>query len=165
MKPSRARWAPGHRPFCLPHVLFLGNKLQPPEPSLSRKGQVPTGADQGEKGMQRPGRGCREGAGGSWFPFKEHAQESLGALLQIQPHQMEEVGEELSSLQEGGGPAEPVLQPLNASSERRCNCLYPHPYPGPYFLLPNYKTTFSCPTGGTVFKAGACCALLCLAKQ
>lgn len=165
MKPSRARWAPGHRPFCLPHVLFLGNNLQPPEPSLSRKGQVPTGADQGEKGMQRPGRGCREGTGGVLVPPQGTCKSLLEPCCRYNPHQMEEVGEELSSLQEGGGPAEPVLQPLNASSERRCNCLYPHPYPGPYFLLPNYKTTFSCPTGGTVFKAGACCALLCLARQ
>ena len=54
MKPSRALWALGHKPLCVPHVLFLGNTLQLPGSSLSPKGQEPTGADHGREGMQRP---------------------------------------------------------------------------------------------------------------
>ena len=51
-------WA--HKPFCVPRFFFLGNKLQPPWPSLSSKGQVQTVANQGREGMQSPGRSSQE---------------------------------------------------------------------------------------------------------
>ena len=51
-------WA--HKPFCAPHFLFSGNKLQPTWPFLSSKGQVQTAANQGREGMQRPGRSRQE---------------------------------------------------------------------------------------------------------
>ena len=47
---------PGHQPFCVPHFSFLGNKLQPPQPSLSFNGQIQTVANQGREGKQRAGR-------------------------------------------------------------------------------------------------------------
>ena len=47
--------APGQKPFRVSHFLLLGNKLQPPWPSQSSKGQVQTVSNQGREGMRRPG--------------------------------------------------------------------------------------------------------------
>ena len=60
VKPSRALCAPGHTrlSFCGPHFLLLGNKLQPPWPSLSSKGQAQTVAHQGREWIQRPQGGA-----------------------------------------------------------------------------------------------------------
>ena len=41
---------PGHGSLSVPHLLFVGNRLQPPWPSLSSKGQVQTVANQGREG-------------------------------------------------------------------------------------------------------------------
>ena len=61
MKPSRALWHPcAHKPFCVPHFLVLGNKTQPPWPSLNSKGQVQTVANQKREWMQRQGRSRQE---------------------------------------------------------------------------------------------------------
>ena len=57
LKPSRTlrgSWA--WKPFCVARFLFVGNRLQPPWPSLSSKGKVQTVATQGREGMQRQGR-------------------------------------------------------------------------------------------------------------
>ena len=47
---------PGTEAFLFPRFLFVGNRLQPPLPSLSPKGQIRTVANQGREGMQRQGR-------------------------------------------------------------------------------------------------------------
>ena len=52
----RALWGSRpHKSFWVPHFLFLGNKLQPPWPPLSSKGQVQTFANQGRGVTQRYG--------------------------------------------------------------------------------------------------------------
>ena len=43
---------------CPPFL--VGNRLQPPWPSLSSKGQIQAFANQGREGMQRQGRGSQE---------------------------------------------------------------------------------------------------------
>ena len=61
MKLNRTLWGSrAQKPFCVPRFLFVGNKLQPPWPSLSSKGQVQTVVDQGREGMQKQGRGSQE---------------------------------------------------------------------------------------------------------
>ena len=55
-------WA--HKPFCVPHYLLLGNKLHPPGPSLSSKGQVQNGCESG-KGVDAETR-----KGSKLFSFK-----------------------------------------------------------------------------------------------
>ena len=47
LKPSRTLWGlQAQKPFCVPCFLFVGNKFQPPGPSLSSKWQVQTVANQ-----------------------------------------------------------------------------------------------------------------------
>ena len=41
------------KPLCVPHFWLVGKRLQPPRPSLSSKGQIPTVANQGREGMQK----------------------------------------------------------------------------------------------------------------
>ena len=58
-----------------PHFLFLGNKLQPPRPSLSSKGQVQTIAPQGREAdaatKEGQSRDNRAGLGqGPGFPSR-----------------------------------------------------------------------------------------------
>ena len=67
MKPSRmllGSWA--RKPFCVPRFLFVGNRLQPPWPSLSSKGQVQTVANQGREGIQVQGKGSQETIAQPW---------------------------------------------------------------------------------------------------
>ena len=62
VKPSSTLWGFwAWKPVRVPHSLFVGNRLQPPCPSLSPKGQIHrTGANQGREGMQRQGRRSQE---------------------------------------------------------------------------------------------------------
>ena len=54
MKLNRTLWGSWEwKPFCVPHFLFVGNRLQPPWPSLSSRGQV-------QRVANRDGRGCRD---------------------------------------------------------------------------------------------------------
>ena len=55
---------PGTGALLSPRLLLAGNKLQPPEPSLSSKGQVQTVADQGRQGMQTRGSSHKRAASG-----------------------------------------------------------------------------------------------------
>ena len=50
----------GIEAFLFPHFLFVGNRLQPPPPSLSPKGQIRTVANQGREGIQRQHWGSQE---------------------------------------------------------------------------------------------------------
>ena len=66
--------------LCLhhPHLAVIScvweiNRLSPPRPSLSSKGQVQTVADQGREEMQRQGRSSRLG-GGPWSPCKGYTE-------------------------------------------------------------------------------------------
>ena len=61
MKLSRTLWG-SWEPFCVPHFLFLGNRPQPPWPSLSSTGQIPTATNRGREGMWRRGRSRQETA-------------------------------------------------------------------------------------------------------
>ena len=72
--------APGHRSLSGSPIAWFKEMglLQPPWPSLSCKGQVQTVADQGRKGMRRPGRNSQEtiaqlGAR-SWFCLKGYTE-------------------------------------------------------------------------------------------
>ena len=128
LKPSRALWGSwAHKPFCIPQVLFLGNKLQLPRPSLSSKGQVETVANQGREGLQRPGRG---GA--------VQKQRTYPWVLQNQnPQQMEDVNEaffvERRPL---------TTRPLNTMLWKRCKLASTLIFIcGPTFHSPNYKVT------------------------
>ena len=57
---ARALWGSwAHKPFCVSHFLFLGNKLQPPGPSPSSKGSPSSG----KGGDAETGRGA---GGGGW---------------------------------------------------------------------------------------------------
>ena len=67
MKLSRILWGSWTwKPFCVPHFLFEGNRLQPPWSSLSSKGQVQTVANQGREGRQRQGRSSQETIVWAW---------------------------------------------------------------------------------------------------
>ena len=46
--------------FWVPHYLFVGNRLQPPWPSLRSKRQVQAVADQGREGTERQRRSSQE---------------------------------------------------------------------------------------------------------
>ena len=52
--------APGNGSLSVPHFLFVGNRLQPPWPFLSSKGQIQTVGNQGAEGTQRQGRRSQE---------------------------------------------------------------------------------------------------------
>ena len=54
------------KPLCVPHTLFLRNRLHPPWPSLSSKGKIQTVANQGKEGMQQQGRSSQEIIVQSW---------------------------------------------------------------------------------------------------
>ena len=61
MKLSRSLWGSwAWKPARVPRSLFVGNRFQPPWPSLSPKGQIGTVANQGREGMQRQGRASQE---------------------------------------------------------------------------------------------------------
>ena len=67
VKLKRTLWGSWtQKPFCVPCFLFLGNRLQPPWPSLSPKWQVQTVANQGREGMQRQGRSGQETIAPPW---------------------------------------------------------------------------------------------------
>ena len=76
----RGSWV--HKPFGVPRpppFLFLENRLQPPGPALSSKGQNQTVVHQGRKGMQRRGRSRQETIvgpwGRCWFLLKENTEQ------------------------------------------------------------------------------------------
>ena len=61
VKSRRTLWGSwAQKPFRVPSFLLVGNRLQPPGPSLSSKGQIWTVANQGREGMQRQGRSSQE---------------------------------------------------------------------------------------------------------
>ena len=75
-----------------PHVLFLGNKLQPPGPSPSPKGQVPTGADLEGKGCRDP-EGMAGDHSAAWGqvlvpPQGTHTAMSLSPSAELNQQQM-----------------------------------------------------------------------------
>ena len=72
VKPSRTLWGPwAQKPSCVSHSLFVGNRLQPPWPSLSSEGQISTAAHQGRESREKQGRRNQESIvqtwGRSWF--------------------------------------------------------------------------------------------------
>ena len=135
-------WAP--KPFCVLHFLCLGNKPQPPWPSLSSKGQL----------LIREGRGCRDQGGavkcslgaGSWFLSRNIHSNVFERFCRTKiPNKWKKDHQLWKTMKV---------------------CIYADPNLWPYFLLPNYKTTsYSLPKEGTDFGAWVCCGLLCLAKQ
>ena len=81
-------WA--HKTFCVLHFLFLGNKLQPPWPSLNSKGQVQTVANQAKEGMHRQGSCSQETTVQSWgwipVPFQViYITVYLGPSAELKP--------------------------------------------------------------------------------
>ena len=127
-------------------------------PELQR--QVQTVDNQGREGMQRSGRSSQETVAQPWGrvlvpPQGIHTTIPLSssAELKLTTHENNRRGS-----------TEPVMGPLNTNLGRMKTCIYPDLYLWPYFLLPNYETTsYSLPREGTVFRAPACCDLLCLA--
>ena len=97
LKPSRTLWGSwAQKSFCVPHFLFVRNRLQPPWPSLSSKGQVQTVANQGREGMQKQGRNSQETIVQPWGrvlvpPQGTHITISLSSSAELKPHQMEDV--------------------------------------------------------------------------
>ena len=72
VKPSRTLWGPwAQKPSCVSHSLFVGNRFQPPWPSLSSEGQISTAAHQGRESREKQGRRNQESIvqtrGRSWF--------------------------------------------------------------------------------------------------
>ena len=130
-------WA--HKPFWVPHYLLLGDKLQPPWPSLCSKGQVQAIAHQGREGMQRPGRSHQETivpfGGRSWCLLKASRWQYLWALLQNpNPQETEDVNQAFFI------PERRLPDPWTPALKTRQACLYPDPYLQPYCSPPNYKT-------------------------
>ena len=67
LKPRRTPWGFwAGKPFSVSHFLFVGNRLQPPKPSLSSKSQVQTVANLGRQGIQREGRSSQETVVQTW---------------------------------------------------------------------------------------------------
>ena len=63
LKPGRTLWgSQAQKPFCVPCFLFVGNRLQPPQPSLSSKWQVQTVANQEKEETQKQERRAILGA-------------------------------------------------------------------------------------------------------
>jgi len=61
LKPGRTLWgSQAQKPFCVPCFLFVGNRLQPPQPSLSSKWQVQTVANQEKEETQKRERRSQE---------------------------------------------------------------------------------------------------------
>ena len=85
MKPSRTVWDSwAQKPFCVPHSLFVGNRLQPPWLSLSSKGQIQRAANQGREGMQtreeQPRNNSAALGQGPGSPQRIHITISLSSL-------------------------------------------------------------------------------------
>ena len=97
LKPSRTLWGSwAWKPFCVPHFLFVGNRLQPLGPSLSSQGEVQALANQGREGMQRRGRGSQETIeqpGGRVLILLQEAHRtmSLSSSAELKPQQVEDV--------------------------------------------------------------------------
>ena len=77
-------------PFCVPHFLFVGNRLQSPWPSRSSKGQIQTVANQGREGMQRQRRSSQETRVQPWGrvlvpPQGIHISVSLSSSTELKP--------------------------------------------------------------------------------
>ena len=90
MKLSRTLWGSwAWKPFCVPHFLFLGNRPQPPWPSLSSKGQIPTATNHGREGRQRQGRSGQKTIvqpwSGSWFYLPTKTPNKRKMLTPIMP--------------------------------------------------------------------------------
>ena len=104
-------WA--HKPFCVPHFLFLGNKREPSWASLSSKGQVQTIANQGREGYRdKEGEIKKQGSSlgaRSWFFFKGYMKQYIWVLLQKQKYPINE--------NQRGRPPELDLGPLNTNFE------------------------------------------------
>ena len=143
-----------HKAFCLLYFLFLGNKPQPPWPSLSSKGQPKTLANQGREGMQRPGRSLGAGPGASSRNIHKNIFEFCRTKT---PNKWKP---ERRTIRTSPGATKHQLW------RRMKACIYPDPYLWLYFLPPNYNTTlYYLPKEGAIFRALACCDLICLAKQ
>ena len=97
VKPSRITWGSwAWKLFCVPHFLFAGNRLQPPWPSWSSKGQVQTIADQEREGRQRQGRSSQETIVQPWgrvlaLPQGYTEQYPWDHLQKENPHHVEDV--------------------------------------------------------------------------
>ena len=48
------------KPFRVPHFLFVGERLQPPRPSLTSKGQIQAVTNQGGEGTRKPRESSQE---------------------------------------------------------------------------------------------------------
>ena len=179
MKPRRTLWGSwAWKPFCGPCFLFVGNRLQPPWPSLSSNRQIQTVADQGREGMQRQGRNIQETivqpSGRVLVPPQGiHITISLSSSAELNPQQMEDVSilhsREEVRLKE---PEKLIKRPLETSLKEHRPCTHPDPYqqPCPWTiaikLLP--KSTSHPPAspklGHTVLRARARSVPLCLGK-
>ena len=110
LKPRWTLWGSwAHRLSVPSHFLVLGNKLQPPRPSLSSKGQIQTTANQEREGMQGPGRNCQETA------VQPRGRVLGSSSNNIQNHVFEPFRTTKTPTNENkrGGPSEQVLGPLN----------------------------------------------------
>ena len=80
----------GKKPFCIPHFLFLGNKLQLPCPFLSSKRKVQTVANYGrewiaearEEQSRNNGAALRQGPG---LPQGIEIRISLSSSAEVKP--------------------------------------------------------------------------------
>ena len=122
-----------HKPLGVSHFLFLGNKLQLPNPTLSSKRQVQTVANQGREGMQRQGRRSQDTIVQPWRqdpdPSSKREQYLWVPLQNITPQHMDDVNEAFFILERR--PPDhwtPALKKMKA-------CLYPDPYLWPYFSI------------------------------
>ena len=107
MKLSRTLWGSwAWKPFCVPHFLFIGNRLPPPWPSLSPKGQVQRVANRDGRGcrgkrLAAKKQQCRLGAG-SWLCLKEYTWYLWTCLQNWKFQQMEDVNLMKHSFQKEG---------------------------------------------------------------
>ena len=112
--------ASGHLSISVPHFLFLGNKLQPPWPSLSSKeqllirkgGDAETGEEQSRDNSaalgQGPGFSSRDTHNNNFEPFCRTKT----------PNKWKNYLMKHSSFQEGGGPLHQLWETMQT-------CLYP----------------------------------------
>ena len=110
MKPSRTMWDSwAHKPFCAPHFLFLGNKLQPSCSNSCKAGEewgAETRGSSQETVVQPWGRVLVP-------PRSLYITMLLSSSVEPNPQQMKSVMKH-SSFQKGGGPPEPFPEPIGA---------------------------------------------------
>ena len=124
-------WA--REPFCVPpHFLFLGNKHQPPGPSLSSKGQVQTVALRGRAGMERS---CQETIVQLWGQGPGPSSRSRSNTISVFFCRSKTPNTWKMLMKHFFYSGKKTTRPLSTSFENNISFLCPGPYLWPFFSL------------------------------